>query len=111
MFKIYIYFLYKNEKNSSHKMEISQSGAYARISSLIAVISFIIIMLPGNLVFAQETIDVGKTGWDVPGENLETTLRKQWNHMAIQLFFAATATGHMVRVWFQHTTFHHHLMK
>ena len=65
MFKIYIYFLYKNEKNSSHKMEISQSGAYARISSLIAVISFIIIMLPGNLVFAQETIDVGKTGWDV----------------------------------------------
>jgi TRAP transporter TAXI family solute receptor len=35
------------------------------ISSLIALICFLIISQSGNLILAQETIDVGKTGWDV----------------------------------------------
>ena len=47
------------------KMKTSLSKLVLRISSYIAVISYLLIVFPGNLVLAQETIDVGKTGWDV----------------------------------------------
>jgi TRAP-type uncharacterized transport system substrate-binding protein len=46
-------------------MAISISGAYVRLYSLTAVLTFLVLMLPGKSVFAQETIDVGKTGWEV----------------------------------------------
>lgn len=45
-------------------MKTSSSEVSVKICSLI-VISFLIIYQPGNLVLAQETIDVGKTGWEV----------------------------------------------
>jgi uncharacterized protein len=48
-----------------YKMKISPLRLSVRICRLIAVISFLVIIMPGNLILAQETIDVGKTGWDV----------------------------------------------
>ena len=41
------------------------SGVSVRFNILILLISFLIIFQPGALIVAQETIDVGKTGWDV----------------------------------------------
>jgi len=46
-------------------MKPSSSKLAAKIGSIIAVISLSAIFLPENLIHAQETIDVGKTGWDV----------------------------------------------
>jgi hypothetical protein len=45
-------------------MKTSSSGVSAKICGLI-MISFLLIYQPGNLILAQETIDVGKTGWEV----------------------------------------------
>jgi hypothetical protein len=48
-----------------YKMKTSSSKLVAKIGSLIAVISLLAIILPENLIEAQETVDVGKTGWEV----------------------------------------------
>jgi TRAP transporter TAXI family solute receptor len=48
-----------------YKMKTSSSKLVAKIGSLIAVISLSAIILPENLIEAQETVDVGKTGWEV----------------------------------------------
>ena len=47
------------------KMNISPSGQLVKILSLSPVILLAVISLQINIVKAQETIDVGKTGWDV----------------------------------------------
>jgi TRAP transporter TAXI family solute receptor len=39
--------------------------ASLKTSNLAGLISLFLIFLPGNLILGQETIDVGKTGWDV----------------------------------------------
>lgn len=46
-------------------MKISHSGLSVEYQSLVSVIFFLIMILPLNLIRAQETIEVGKTGWDV----------------------------------------------
>jgi TRAP transporter TAXI family solute receptor len=46
-------------------MKPSSSKLAAKIGSIIAIIFLSAIFLPENLIYAQETIDVGKTGWDV----------------------------------------------
>ena len=46
-------------------MKISLLKLSVKLRSLISVIFFSAMALPVNLVQAQETIDVGKTGWDV----------------------------------------------
>jgi TRAP transporter TAXI family solute receptor len=46
-------------------MKISSSRLAVKFASLIASISFSAIIMPENVIQAQETIDVGKTGWDV----------------------------------------------
>jgi TRAP-type uncharacterized transport system substrate-binding protein len=46
-------------------LEMELPKHYAKSSRLIAVISFFILFVPGNMILAQETIDVGLTGWDV----------------------------------------------
>ena len=48
-----------------YKMKTSSSKLVANFGSLIAVISLLAIILPENLIEAQETVDVGKTGWEV----------------------------------------------
>jgi TRAP transporter TAXI family solute receptor len=46
-------------------MKPSTLGLPVKVRKLIAVISFSVIIIPVNLILAQETIDVGRTGWDV----------------------------------------------
>jgi hypothetical protein len=46
-------------------MKPSSTKLASKIGSIIAVIALSAIILPGNLIHAQETIDVGKTGWEV----------------------------------------------
>ncbi len=41
------------------------SNPYMKICRLFALIFISITIVPGNMILAQETIDVGKTGWDV----------------------------------------------
>jgi uncharacterized protein len=46
-------------------MKLLQQKPSLLFSGLIALIAFLLMNLPGNQIYAQETIDVGKTGWDV----------------------------------------------
>jgi TRAP transporter TAXI family solute receptor len=46
-------------------MKIPLLKLHAEQKSLIAIISFLLMILPVNMIQAQETLDVGKTGWDV----------------------------------------------
>ncbi len=46
-------------------MKISLLKLYAKQRSLIAITSFLFMILPINMIQSQETLDVGKTGWDV----------------------------------------------
>jgi hypothetical protein len=44
-------------------MKISTSGL--SVNKLTALVILLLSFQSGNLIFSQETIDVGKTGWDV----------------------------------------------
>jgi TRAP-type uncharacterized transport system substrate-binding protein len=46
-------------------LKISLLKLCVKQRSLIAIISFLLMILPINMIQAQETLDVGKTGWDV----------------------------------------------
>jgi uncharacterized protein len=46
-------------------MKLLSAGTTLKFSSLLPVIVFILMILPDDKISAQETIDVGKTGWDV----------------------------------------------
>ncbi len=46
-------------------MKITQSKLSVKIYCFMTAVSFILLIMPKNLIQAQETIDVGKTGWDV----------------------------------------------
>jgi len=48
-----------------YNMKTSLSKLFIKIGSIIAIVSFTSIILPENLLRAQETVDVGKTGWEV----------------------------------------------
>jgi uncharacterized protein len=48
-----------------YKMKPSSSNLGSRIGSIIAAITIFFIILSENLIEAQETVDVGKTGWEV----------------------------------------------
>jgi uncharacterized protein len=46
-------------------MKASAFTALLKTSNLVALISLLLIFQTGNMILAQENIDVGKTGWDV----------------------------------------------
>jgi TRAP transporter TAXI family solute receptor len=48
-----------------YNMKITKKGVPAGMCSLTTVITFLVLILPLNHILGQETIDVGKTGWDV----------------------------------------------
>ena len=46
-------------------MKITQLKLSVKIHCFITAVSFIFLIMSQNMILAQETIDVGKTGWDV----------------------------------------------